>query len=614
MTIRNAGEGTLDWKVGRPIQRPQAVRGAPGSERWGGPDAFGYAFIDSDEPGGPVFAWRDIRAIGRTAILTGDDVFSAAIPLGFAFPFYGRSFSSVHISSNGYLTFADIEAPYENQPLPSPGVPSALIAGFWDDLYVPGLQNVLWLAEPHVFTVQYQGVLRMNGGGPYTFQIVLFDSGDILFQYLEMVGLAYSETIGIQDDSGTTALPIAFNAPYVHDGLAVRLLLQKDWVTATPGSGRLRSGESASVALAFDASGLAAGTYEGRLPISANDPDRPSVELPLALFVEGAPAIAVEPAAADFGSVFAVDGSKLFLKIANSGSLPLTVTAAVPADPSVSINFAPFTLDPGGQRVLTLQWLPGEPRILASALRIESDAANAPSLSVPMTGVALNIPPRAAAIWPPTQLECAGPDGSDIVLDGSTSRDDDAPAGESPGIVLYEWIENPGTAAEALLGTGVRIARRLPIGTHRLALRVTDDRGAIDSVQTTLTVADTFPPDLIVRASPAFLWPPYHRLIPVRLTWVAHDACSREVTVRLTDVSSSEPDDAPGNADGQTTGDIVGVEPGTPDGSILLRAERSVAGTGRVYTIRYVATDAAGHDTTVETTVKVPSNRNARRR
>ena len=84
--------------------------------------------------------------------------------------------------------------------------------------------------------------------------------------------------------------------------------------------------------------------------------------------------------------------------------------------------------------------------------------------------------------------------------------------------------------------------------------------------------------------------------------------------MRLTEVSSNEPDDAPGNADGQTTGDIAGVAAGTRDASILLRAERSVAGTGRVYTIRYVATDAARHETIREAVVTVPSRKSARRR
>ena len=603
VTIHNASEGTLDWSVPRPILHPVAARATPRTEHWGGGDPFGYAFIDSDEPDGLVFAWRDITTAGKNAFITGDRTVSAPIPIGFSFPFYGQTFTSLQIAADGFLMFTPGAASGENQPLPSEGAPANLVAAFWDDLYVPENARVLWLGEPAAFTVQFTGVMRTNGGGPYTFQIVLSDSGEILFRYLAMTGLAYSETIGLQDGTRTAALPISFNVPYVHDRLAVRVLLMKDWVEASPRSGRLRSFESAPVRLTFDAADLAAGVYDGRLPILANDPESPRREVPLQLVVEDARAIAAEPAAIDFGAVSPSDGARIPLSIVNSGSLPLMVTAAAPGDPNVLSDFAPFSLLPGGRRRLVLEWRPVVPGVLRTDLRIESDAENVLSLLVPLTGLALNAPPRAAAIWPEGQVECVGPDGSDVLLDASPSTD------EEGGIARYEWLEDPGTPAEALLGTGMRIAWRLPIGTHRLALRVTDHRGATGVAEHTLTIADTTPPEVTVRATPSMLSPPRHQMVPVRLSARGRDACSREVTVRLTDVVSNEPDDAPGRNDGETTGDIGGVEAGTSDTLILLRAERNARGSGRVYTIRFVATDAAGHATTMETVVTVPSRR-----
>jgi subtilisin family serine protease len=612
LTLRNVGEGTLDWSAQRPIQRPWAARAVPGTDRWGGPDSFGYAFTDSDEPHGPVFAWRDITATGRTAILTGDDVFSDALPIGFAFPFYGKTFTSVRISGNGYLTFNDAEAPFDNLPLPNPGVSGNLVAGYWDDLYVPGLQSVLWLAEPHSFTVQYDGVLRMGGGGPYTFEMILFDTGEILFQYLELAERVDSATVGLQDQAGAAGLQIALDEPYVHDRMAVLLLPQRDWVTAVPASGRLRSGASAAITLSYDALELPGGLHEGWLPIVTNDPARPRVELPLSLSVQDARAIAVAPSSIDFGTVIVGYPWQREVEIVNRGSLPLMVTAAVPDDPAVRTDFAPFTLASGERHVMTLDWLPAVPGGLMADLHLESNASNAPSLRVPIIGSAPNIPPTAAAIWPPSQVECTGPQGADAVLDASLSGDDDSPPGQPLDIVRYEWLENLGTAGESILGTGARLAKTLSIGTHALALRVTDAHGAVSSTGKTITIADTTPPEFNLSATPAVLWPPDHRLVPVRLVWSAHDACSGAVTVRLTGVTSNEPDDAPGARDGRTTGDIAGATLGVADDALQLRAELGAAGPGRIYTIRFVATDAAGHVTTGETAVAVP--RKARHR
>jgi len=50
----------------------------------------------SDEPGGPVFDWVDITGIGTPVPLpTGDDSNAPGIPIGFSFPFYGKSFGTV---------------------------------------------------------------------------------------------------------------------------------------------------------------------------------------------------------------------------------------------------------------------------------------------------------------------------------------------------------------------------------------------------------------------------------------------------------------------------------------------------------------------------------------
>jgi hypothetical protein len=122
----------------------------------------------------------------------------------------------------------------------------------------------------------------------------------------------------------------------------------------------------------------------------------------------------------------------------------------------------------------------------------------------------------------------------------------------------------------------------------------TDASGNVATCATSVTVRDTTAPTLTLAVDPNVLWPPNHRLVPVRVGWQVSDRCDPSAPVRLVSVSSSEPDDAPGDGDGSTTGDMAGAEAGTPDTGILLRAERSGTGNGRVYRIAFTASDYEG--------------------
>jgi hypothetical protein len=100
------------------------------------------------------------------------------------------------------------------------------------------------------------------------------------------------------------------------------------------------------------------------------------------------------------------------------------------------------------------------------------------------------------------------------------------------------------------------------------------------------------------------LWPPNHKMVEVRVFIAANDLCTARADLVLLDVSftSDEPDNAPGDDDGHTTGDTDGgdgfiapanvttyftfnAETGGFEGSVFLRAERSEVGGGRRYTI-----------------------------
>jgi hypothetical protein len=180
---------------------------------------------------------------------------------------------------------------------------------------------------------------------------------------------------------------------------------------------------------------------------------------------------------------------------------------------------------------------------------------------------------------------------------------------------------DPGATAEDAFGTdllvdiGGDIVDPMQPGIYTVTYDATDRYGnAADQVIRTVIVQDTLPPEFwIVSANTGQLWPPNHALVPVNFSADVVDICDSKPSVVLTSVTSNEPDDAPGSGDGHTKGDIRGVERGTPDFSILLRAERLGKGDGRIYSVTYSATDDSGNQATRELTVTVPHDNLDRR-
>jgi subtilisin family serine protease len=201
-------------------------------------------------------------------------------------------------------------------------------------------------------------------------------------------------------------------------------------------------------------------------------------------------------------------------------------------------------------------------------------------------------------------FECQSPQGAPVVLDGTGSSE--AGPGGVTGALTYEWLRDPGTPSEILLGTGGVLGLTLPLGMNVLALRVTDADAESDTASFTVSVLDTVAPTFTLQSDPAVLWPPNHGLRPVHATWTVTDLCDPAPSVKLVSATSSEPDDAPGGGDGSTTDDVAGADAGTADADFLLRAERSASGAGRSYTLVYRALDGTGNVAVAMARVDVP--------
>jgi hypothetical protein len=249
----------------------------------GGPDNFGYKWIDSNEPNGPEYEWFDISTIGQNSGLTGDDN-SVSLTLPFIFKFYGQAKTSVRVSSNGYLTFGSDGGVYINDPIPGSNSPNDIIAPFWDDLHQQSGSNYYYHDEDNRrFIIQYNNWGFFSSSGSLTFQVQLYENDGIYFYYNSMSGTLNSATIGIENANGTDGLQVAYNTTYMQNGLAIRLSSGPMWLSVDPESGTIPAGSSADITFTFDSNGLEEGTYNAQAVINSNDPAIPETVIPVTL-------------------------------------------------------------------------------------------------------------------------------------------------------------------------------------------------------------------------------------------------------------------------------------------------------------------------------------------
>ncbi|MCK4654996.1 MAG: hypothetical protein KAU01_11195, partial [Candidatus Cloacimonetes bacterium] len=69
LEISNSGEANLVFNISKDYVESQEIR----TRGQGGPDNYGYMWVDSNEPDGPIYNWRDISGIGTLVNFTHND-------------------------------------------------------------------------------------------------------------------------------------------------------------------------------------------------------------------------------------------------------------------------------------------------------------------------------------------------------------------------------------------------------------------------------------------------------------------------------------------------------------------------------------------------------------
>ena len=258
-------------------------------EGQGGPDLFGYKWIDSNDPNGPQYTWYNITTNPSAVQVTFpngnlDDGWTNAISIGFPFEFYGNQYNNLYLSTNGFLSFNALSSSsVTNAAIPSTGSPNNIIAPFWDDLDGRTQGTVHYLLDNDKFYIQFTNWQKYNATGSLTFQMVLYSNGRIMFYYNNMNATLTSATVGIENSTGTDGLQIAYNAAYVSNGLAVKISSDPDWLSNNISSGTIYNGNFVDLVLTFKSEDYPLGNYSMDLIINSNDPLNSVITVPVAM-------------------------------------------------------------------------------------------------------------------------------------------------------------------------------------------------------------------------------------------------------------------------------------------------------------------------------------------
>ncbi len=198
----------------------------------GGPNGYGYTYLDSDDVEGPTYNWIEISSgtpvysyqwYSRLGYYPLDDGTAGPFSIGFDFVYNGQTFDSIYIGTNGAISFTHDtltdDGWFYNAWIPGMKF-SNVLAPFWNDLNLdPGAYGggtvYYWTnAALDTFIVEYKNVkpyAEASTPDAVTFELILTSrDSSITFQYFSVKTpntIAYGEPahldsfalIGIQD-------------------------------------------------------------------------------------------------------------------------------------------------------------------------------------------------------------------------------------------------------------------------------------------------------------------------------------------------------------------------------------------------------------------------------
>ncbi len=159
----------------------------------------------------------------------------------------------------------------------------------------------------------------------------------------------------------------------------------RTWMVTDPAAGTVPPGETATVTLTLQALTLPQGSHVGTLSLLNNDPIQPRLDVDVALVVSGSAQAVVEFSELDFPETPLGHSSPRSLRIWNTGTADLNVTASI-ADQNFAVDQPSLVVSPGAVETLQTTFAPTLVGPHTAQLMVTTNAAAQPTISVDLAG------------------------------------------------------------------------------------------------------------------------------------------------------------------------------------------------------------------------------------
>ncbi len=165
---------------------------------------------------GTSYSYWPVGSLAATASACDDC--AQTINLPWAFPYWGRSYSQISVSSNGTVTFgSNASAPYSNVALGPNGsysLPGPSIAVLWDDWNTSTGGDIYYGSYNGAFVIEWRNISHFSSGATASFELKLWSNGNFEIHHGAMSDAGASATVGMQEDVDTIAQGISANSQF----------------------------------------------------------------------------------------------------------------------------------------------------------------------------------------------------------------------------------------------------------------------------------------------------------------------------------------------------------------------------------------------------------------